>query len=121
MCTLLEELVLYGLRLSPRCPTCTQSLNHHYPHFFQKRRDSYRVTLQPVIDAVDALPNLKVLDMYGCSNTTASMQYWNGSAELRVSRWLYRMCRTRWWVLGCITMFLLRADVDSVSDFAAIS
>ncbi|OAX32578.1 hypothetical protein K503DRAFT_787110 [Rhizopogon vinicolor AM-OR11-026] len=61
MCTAIEELIIYGLDLPPRC-----SLAPNLPPTIEYlslriQNDSHRTTLQPVIDTVDALPNLKVL------------------------------------------------------------
>ncbi|OAX33865.1 hypothetical protein K503DRAFT_869277 [Rhizopogon vinicolor AM-OR11-026] len=61
MCTALEELVIYALDLPPRCPLAP-NLPSTIEHLSLRiKNDSHRTTLQPVIDAVDALPNLKVL------------------------------------------------------------
>jgi len=61
LCTSLEELVFRGFRLPPRCP-----LASNLPPTIQRLTFTIwtykcRVTLQPIIDAVDTLPNLKVL------------------------------------------------------------
>ncbi|KAJ8589392.1 hypothetical protein M405DRAFT_211962 [Rhizopogon salebrosus TDB-379] len=72
MCTALKELVLYELELPPRCPLAPNlppTIEHlcftiHHPTNPITRQPlipSHRTALQPLIDAVDVLPNLKVL------------------------------------------------------------
>jgi len=61
MCTSIEELMLYELQLPTRCPF-VPNLPPSIEHLSLRiQNDSHCMTLQPVIDAVDALPNLKVL------------------------------------------------------------
>jgi hypothetical protein len=74
MCTALEELVLYGLELPPRCPLAPNlpPANAIQHLSFTIQAYSRRVTLQPIIDAVDALPNLKVLT---CNKSVRRLQY----------------------------------------------
>ncbi|OJA17341.1 hypothetical protein AZE42_09601 [Rhizopogon vesiculosus] len=65
MCTAIEELVIYALDLPPRCPLAP-NLPSSIEHLSLRiQNDSHRMTLQPVIDAVDALPNLKVMACNG--------------------------------------------------------
>lgn len=75
ICTSLEELVLYGLELPPRCPL-VPNLPPTIKHLtFRVGGYNYRITtLQPIIDAVDALPNLKVLT---CNRNMRRQQYDN--------------------------------------------
>ncbi|KAG2133285.1 hypothetical protein DEU56DRAFT_810758 [Suillus clintonianus] len=59
MCTALEELVIYHVPthfpLAPDLPPTIEHLSFRNPNH------TYRNTLQPIIEAVDALPKLKVL------------------------------------------------------------
>lgn len=59
MCTALEELVIYNVPthfpLAPDLPPTIEHLS------FRNPKHTYRNTLQPIIEAVDALPGLKVL------------------------------------------------------------
>jgi hypothetical protein len=72
MCTALKELVLYELELPPRCPLapnlpptiehlCFTVRSPTRPITRWSLIPTHRTTLQPLIDAVDVLPNLKVL------------------------------------------------------------
>jgi hypothetical protein len=69
MCTALKELVLYEFELPPRCPLAPNlppTIEHlcftiRNPTYFITHQLLIPTTLQPLIDAVDVLPNLKVL------------------------------------------------------------
>ncbi|KAG2362613.1 hypothetical protein BDR07DRAFT_1451055 [Suillus spraguei] len=59
MCTALEELMIYHVPTHfPLVPDLPPTIEHLS---FRNPNHTYRNTLQPIIDAVDALPNLKVL------------------------------------------------------------
>ena len=61
LCTSLEELVFDGFHLPPCCPLAS-NLPPTIQHLaFTIGNYKCRVTLQPIIDAVDTLPNLRVL------------------------------------------------------------